>query len=51
MKRIQCKACGRVIEIEASYTGTNALGEPVFVQKAHSTATGSEIQCACGKLL
>jgi hypothetical protein len=51
MKRIICKSCSRIIEIESSYIGTNALGEPVFVQRAHSTVTGSELQCACGKLL
>jgi uncharacterized C2H2 Zn-finger protein len=51
MKRIKCPQCGRVFEIEASYMAKSATGEAVLVQRAHSTCSGSEIQCACGKLL
>jgi len=51
MKRITCKNCGRIIEIEVEYWTTNANGDRVFVQRAHSTCTDSDIQCVCGKLL
>jgi hypothetical protein len=48
MKRLACKQCTRVVEIEATYRTESATGEPVFVKQAHSRTKGEELQCACG---
>jgi hypothetical protein len=51
METIECPQCQRVMQIESTYKTVNASGDPVHVQRAHSTTQGSKIQCACGRLL